>query len=121
MILYLGLINYGTEEIHFPIYGKKHELAMCLKSKEKIFNMHEIKNFRVDGNLYSSIIPNDNVLSCRVKAGEKLNWEIYFPLLPKEIKIVSLIHGNNQFINNPFNYDGIKIKTSNSNVVKPKK
>ncbi len=112
MIFYLGYENNDIKDSDFPIFGKKNELAMCLKSKEQIFYMHDIKNFRLNGNLYSAVIPNDNVFRCHVKEGEKLSWEIYFPRLPKEIKIASLIHGNNQFSNNPFNYVGIKIKTS---------
>lgn len=111
MILYLGFENNDTKDMNFPIFGKKNEEAMCLISKEKIFNMHDIKNFRWNGNSYSTLIPDDSSLRFNVKAGEKLTWEIYFPLLPKEIKTVSLIYGKDQFINNPLNYVGIKIKS----------
>lgn len=111
MIFYLGFENNDTKDMNFPIFGKKNEEAMCLISKEKIFNMHDIKNFRWNGNSYSTVIPDDSSLRFNVKAGEKLTWEIYFPLLPKEIKTVSLIYGKDQFINNPFNYVGIKIKS----------
>jgi outer membrane protein OmpA-like peptidoglycan-associated protein len=113
MILYLGFENNNTKDMSFPIFGKKNAGAMCLISKEKIFNMHDIKNFRLNGNSYAPAIPDDSSLRFSVKAGEKLTWEIHFPLLPKEIKIVSLIYGKDQFVNNPFNYVGIRIKSFN--------
>jgi len=108
----LGLfLNTDIKGIGIDIFGKKDLRGMCLTSKEKIFHMHDIKNIRLNGKLYSAIIPNDEYLSCYVNQGEKLTLEIYFPRLPKEIKSVNLIFNNNAYnIEAPFNYLNIQIK-----------
>jgi outer membrane protein OmpA-like peptidoglycan-associated protein len=117
MILYLSIVNKnGNQGIGFPIFGKKNEQALCLKSNGKIFNMLDIKNFMLNDTLYLATIPDDSSLYFTVNSGEKLTWEISFPRLPKEIKAISLIYGNDENSNNPFNYYAIKIKSTADSV-----
>ncbi len=117
MILYLGLaIHTDQKKLGFEIFGEKGQYAMRLISKEKIYDMNNIKNIRLNGKLYSKIIPNDDYLHCDVRQGEKLTWEIYFPRLPKEIKTVNLIQNTGgYFYEDPFTYLNIQIKSSADN------
>jgi len=115
MIFYVGSTNIYYKEDSYDIFGKKSKYAECLKSKEKIFNMHNIKNIKLNGNLYSTIIPDDNHLLCHVKPGEKLTWEIHFPRLPEEIKTINLID-KSDLIHDPFRFLNIQIKYPDNNI-----
>ena len=118
MILYLRIVNsYKNDEINFPVYGKKSELAWHIKSEDKIFNMLNIKNFRVNGKSYAIKVPKDSILNCHVKDGGEFTCELYFPRLPKETKTVKLIEGiwdiNDK---NGFDFFDIQIKSSGDEI-----
>jgi outer membrane protein OmpA-like peptidoglycan-associated protein len=115
MILFFRFVNCNKWRINFPIFGKKNKEAWCLKSEEKIFNILNVKNIRVNGKLYSMGIPND-LLTCLVKEGEVFTCEIYFPRLPKEIKTVSLIQGIENDDNYSFNCYDLKIKSTGDSI-----
>ena len=112
MILYLCILNNNKEDLGFPIFKRKDESSV-LKSEKKIFHMHNIKNIRLNGSLHSIGTPKDSILDCQINRWGKLTCEIYFPRLPKDIKIVNLFFGTGSKKEyNLFNYYGIKIKST---------
>jgi len=115
MILYFHIVNSNKYDINFPISKRKDEVWF-LKSGNKIFNIHNVNNFRVNGKSYATRIPNDSVLDCQLKSGEKLTCEIYFPRLSEEIKIFNLINGYDGEKDSIFSCFNIQIKYTGDNI-----
>ena len=114
MIFYFHIVNSNKHDMNFPI-SKKEKEVWFLKSGNKIFNIYNIKNFRLNDKPFSSAIPKDSVLHCQVNKGGKLTCEIYFPRLPEEIKLVNLINGYDGVKDSIFSYFNIQIKYPDDN------